>query len=63
MDTILDMTNVFLSSVCFCLLPIDAAWGNIVFFSCRVIALAFFWKNSAGHRHNGCNLLMFQCNG
>ena len=42
MDTILDMTKVFLSSACFGLFPIDAACDNIVFFcSCRVITLAY----------------------
>ena len=42
MDTILDMTKVFLSYACFCLFPIDAACDNIVFFcSCRVITLAY----------------------
>ena len=29
MDTILDMTKYFLSSVCFCLLLTDVAWDNI----------------------------------
>ena len=32
MDTILDMTKVFLSSVCFRLLPADVAWENIFSF-------------------------------
>ena len=42
MDTILDMTKVFLSSVCFCLFPIDVACDNICFFfSCQVITLAY----------------------
>ena len=44
MDTILDMTKSFMSSVCFCLLPTDVAWENIVFFcSCQVIALEYFF--------------------
>ena len=42
MDTILDMTKVFLSSVCFRLFPIDVACENIVFFCyCWVITLAY----------------------
>ena len=41
MDTLLDKTKAFLSSVCFRLLPTDVAWGNIFFFcSCPVIVLA-----------------------
>ena len=32
MDIILDMTNFFLSSVCFSLLPNDVAWDNNVYF-------------------------------
>ena len=31
MDTILDITKTFLYYVCFCLLPTDVAWDNIVF--------------------------------
>ena len=42
MDTILDMTKVFLSSSCFRLFPIDVACDNIfLFFSCWVITLAY----------------------
>ena len=41
MDTILDMTKVFLSSVCFRLFPIDVACDNFFFCSCRVITLAY----------------------
>ena len=42
MDTILDMKNVFLSSVCFCLFPIYVACDIIVFFClCQVIILAY----------------------
>ena len=42
MNTILDMTKVFLSSVCFLLFPTDVACNNIFFFcSCRVITLAY----------------------
>ena len=42
MDTILDMTKVFLSSVFFVFFPIDVACDNIFFFcSCRVITLAY----------------------
>ena len=45
MDTILDMTKTFLSSVCFRLFrlfPIDAACDNMFFFfSCQVITLAY----------------------
>ena len=32
MDKILDMKNVFLSSICFRLLPTDVAWGTIFSF-------------------------------
>ena len=48
MDTILDITKVFLSSVCFCLLRTDVAWENICFFfSCGVIALAYCFGKMA----------------
>ena len=48
MDTILDTTKVFLSYVCFHLLPTDVAWDNIFFFySCRVIALAYIFGKMA----------------
>ena len=44
MDTILDMTKVFLSTVCFRLFPTDVAWDNIFFFcSCWVITLAYYF--------------------
>ena len=60
MDTILDMTKVFLSSVCFCLLPTDVAWDNILFLlfmlgNCIGIS---FWKNGTSHHHNLCNLFL-----
>ena len=61
MDTILDMKNVFLSSVCFLLFPTDVAWGNFFFLfilgNCIGI---FFGGGGAGHRHNGCNFFMIQ---
>ena len=42
MDTILDMTKVFLSSFCFRLFPTDVACDNVFFFcSCQVITLAY----------------------
>ena len=42
MDTILDMTQDFLSYVCFHLFPTDVAWDNIAFFcSRRVIELEY----------------------
>ena len=41
MDKILDVTKVFLSSVCFLLFPTDVACDNIVFGSCRVVTLAY----------------------
>ena len=64
MDTILDMTKVFLSFVCFSLLPTDVVWDKLFSFcSYRVIALAFLGVNGAGHRHNGCDFFMIQCNG
>ena len=48
MDTILDIAKVFLSYVCFILLPTDVAWDNIVFFcSCRVNALAYVLGKTA----------------
>ena len=64
MDTILDMTKVFLSSVCFLLFPTDVACDNILFFfvSGNYIGISF-WQDGAGHRHNGCNFSMIQCNG
>ena len=44
MDTILDMTKVFLSYVCFRLFPTEVAWENIFFFClCRVITLAYYF--------------------
>ena len=61
MDTILGMTTIFLSSICFSLLPTDVAWYNIFLFcSCRVIALAFFlekWCRSPTIRGGGGYLL------
>ena len=59
MDTILDMTKVFLSSVCFRLFPTDVACENIffLFVSGNYIGISF-WKVGAGHRHNGCNFSM-----
>ena len=48
MDTILDMTKVSVSYVCFRLLLIDVAWDNIFFFcSCQVIALAYLFGKMA----------------
>ena len=49
MDTILDRAKVYLSSVCFILLPTDVAWENIVC-SCRVVASDLFlekWRRSS----------------
>ena len=64
MDTILDMTKVFLSSVCFRLFPTDVAWDNIflLFVSGNYIGILFL-QDGSGHRHIGCNLYMIQCNG
>ena len=48
MDTLLDTTKVFLSSVCFLLLPTDDAWDSIFFFcSCLVIPLAYYFRKMA----------------
>ena len=48
MDKILEMKNVFLSSVCVCLLPTDVAWDNIFSFcSCPVIALVYIFGEMA----------------
>ena len=48
MDTILDMTKVFLSSICFCLLPTDVTWDNpFSFCSCQVIELAYLFGKMA----------------
>ena len=54
MDTILDMTKVFLSSVCFRLFATDVAWDNffLFFVSGNYIGI-LFWQNGAGHRYNG----------
>ena len=41
MDTIFYIKHLFLSSVCFSLLPTDVAWDNFLFFSCQVTALAY----------------------
>ena len=65
MDTILDMTKVFLSSVCFLLFSTDVACDNILlllFVLGNCIGISF-WQDGAGHRHNGCNFYMIQCNG
>ena len=64
MDTILDMRKVFMYYFCLRLLPTDVAWDNVflLFMSGNFIVI-FFWKNGAGHRHNGCNLFMIKCNG
>ena len=65
MDTILDVTIVFLSSVCFLLFPTDVACDNICFVLLvlgNYIGISF-WQDGAGHRHNGCNFSMIQCNG
>ena len=64
MDTILDMTIVFLSSVCFRLFPTDVACDNFffLFVSGNYIGISF-WQDGSGHRHNGCNFSMIQYNG
>ena len=64
METILDMTKVFMSSVCFSLLTTDVAWDNIFLFcSCQVIALACcFGKMVPVTNHNGGNLFMIRFN-
>ena len=61
MDTILDTTKVFLSSVCFLFFPTDVAFENIflLFVSGYYIGISF-WQDGAGHRHNGCNFYMIQ---
>ena len=64
MDTILDTTKVFLSSVCFRLFPTDVACDNIfiLFVSGNYIGISF-WQDGAGQRHNGYNFSKTQCNG
>ena len=62
MDTILDMTKVFLSFVCFRLFPTDVACEFFLFVSGNYIRISF-WQDGAGHRHNGCNFSMIQRNG
>ena len=64
MDTILDMTKVFLSYFYFRLFTIDVACDNIflLFVSGYYIGISF-WQDGAGHRHNGSNFSMIQCNG
>ena len=64
MDTILDMTKVFLSSVCLVYFQ-QMLHGTICFllFASGNYIGILFWKNCAGHRHNGCNFFMIQCNG
>ena len=53
MDTILDMENVFLYSVCFSLLPTDVVWDNffLLFVPGNCIGI-YFWRYGAGHIHN-----------
>ena len=64
MGTILDMTKVFLSSVCFRLYPMDVACDNIFLLLVSGYYIGkSFWQDGAGHHHNGCNLSMIQCNG
>ena len=62
MDTILDVTKVFLSSVCFLLFPTDVACDNFLFVSGNYIGI-LFWLDGASHRHSGFNFYMIQCNG
>ena len=64
MDTILDMTKVFLSYVSFRLFPIDVACDIffLLFVSGYYIGI-LFWQDGASHRQNGCNFSMIQCNG
>ena len=64
MDTILDMTKVFLSSICFRLLPTDVEWENVflLFMLGNFIGI-LVWKCDTGHLHNGFNLFMIKCNG
>ena len=50
MDTILDTKKVFLSSVCFSLLPTDVAWDNLFLFMSGNDIGIFLWKNGAGHQ-------------
>ena len=48
METILDMTKLFLSTVFNCLVTTDVAWYNIVFFcSWRVTAFAYLFGKVA----------------
>ena len=48
MDTILDMTKVFLYYIYFSLLLTDVAWDNIFLFcSCRVTSLAYVFGKMA----------------
>ena len=63
MDTILDTTKVFLSSVCFLLFPTDVVCDNVFLFVLGNYIGISFWQDGAGHRNNGCNFSMIQCNG
>ena len=58
MDTILDVKKVFLSSVCFLLFPTDVACDKLFWFVLGNYIGISFWKDGAGHRHNGCNFSM-----
>ena len=63
MDTILGMKKVFLSSVCFSLLPTGVAWDNFVlFFSGNCIGI-FSGEMVPVTNQNGQNLFMIWCNG
>ena len=50
MDTILNITKVFMYFVCFSLLPTDVVWYNffLLFMSGNFIGI-LFWKNGASN--------------
>ena len=64
MDTILDMKKVFVSSVCFSLLPTDVAGDHffILFISGNCIGICF-GKMAPVTNYNGGNLFRIQFNG
>ena len=62
MDTILDMKKVF------CLLFVFVYTQQMLYVTIFFLFVSdyyigiSFWQDGAGHRHNGCNFSMIQCN-
>ena len=63
MDTILDTKTKLCLLLVFVYyqLILHGTIFFLLFMSCNFIGI-LFWKNGAGHWHNGCNLFMIQHN-